>query len=234
VIGSLISLIISILQNLDLSAVTAFTKLFYSENNSLILFITFFLIITIIGTFLGSFIGYSGALLLFSAEKNNGSTKFLYAIADCLTRFPALLIGLLAHFIFICMLNMPWHLLTQIMIFTCMLIPSIYDSSNVALKSGTKINEGILLGVVRVWLEFIILIFIIIFFTGNISIPIINISENFGEFINNLALQSIYMDTPKPITNIIVIIITVSLINTLVNWLYKNYAVRNFKKKKDK
>jgi hypothetical protein len=112
------------------------------------------------------------------------------------------------------------------------MIPSVFDSSSVALKTGIKINEGVILSFIRIWIELIIFLFIIILYSGNIISNIIENSVNFNSLINLLCSEGLLFENPENITFLIAAVITITIINALVNWLFKNYAVRAFSRKR--
>ncbi|HPG31958.1 MAG TPA: hypothetical protein PLQ81_14315, partial [bacterium] len=77
-----------------------------------------------------------------------------------------------------------------------------------------------------------ILIYSLIFITASISLEILSKSSNISEFISQIMENGLSMSSNSNIPNIIILLLIISVLNAIINWFYKNYALRQFKKNK--
>ncbi|HPN29360.1 MAG TPA: hypothetical protein PKY81_00230 [bacterium] len=232
IIGAAV-LIVSAFANMNSASLESVGKLFLGNEYSIKILAVKFVGLVFIPILIASIISYYAAYYyVFCGNIICFSSSLMKIINDFLTRFPALLIGVLGFFIFIFQLNVAWNFYSQCGLLVIMLLPSLFDAFIIAMKNNNSIIDGIILSAIRVWLEIIILIYSLIFITASISLEILSKSSNISEFISQIMENGLSMSSNSNIPNIIILLLIISVLNAIINWFYKNYALRQFKKNK--
>lgn len=195
-------------------------------------------------------LGVCGAIYLQCYAQRNWARQVLQSAVDTLTRLPAVIIGLFGYY-FCVQSGLAWDLLTQSFAFALMLLPTVMNTAGIALEAagrecGTQaswqelqkkvmtrarpgIFRGIVLALVRVWFELVITLYAVTVALGLLGDAI---GANFSELFRLAAAAGTAGDTN--IAKVVTLLILVTVVNAFVNWLLKNFALREFWKAKQR
>lgn len=189
-------------------------------------------------------LGVCGAIYLQGYAQRNWARQLLQSGVDTLTRLPAVIIGLFG-FYFCRQLGLAWGMAAQSFIFALMLLPTIMNTAGIALAAAGRecgdpaewaemqekimrlarpgIFRGIVLALVRVWCELVITLYAV---TVSLGLLGENIGANFSDLFGFAALAGIAGDTVM--AKVVTLLILVTVVNAFINWLLKNFALREF------
>ncbi|HNW91481.1 MAG TPA: ABC transporter permease subunit [bacterium] len=197
-------------------------------------------------------LGVCGAIYLSCFAQRNWARQLLQSGVDTLTRLPAIIIGLFG-FYFCVRFGMEWGMAMQSFIFALMLLPTIMNTANIALEAAARecggasawlemrhkvmtlarpgIFYGIILALARVWCELIITLYAVTVALGLLGGDITK-AHDFGDLFRIAAEAGIAGRTTMG--KVVALLILVTVINAFINWLLKNFALREHWKTKQR
>ncbi len=196
-------------------------------------------------------LGVCGAIYLQCHAQRNWARQLLQSGVDTLTRLPAIIIGIYGFYL-CTRLGLGWGVVAQSFIFALMLLPTTMNTAGIALDAagrecnaspatwdevGAKVMDrarpgifsGIVMALVRVWCELIITLY-----AATVALALIGgtvrEAANFGDLFRLTAEAS--LDVSTVLGKTVTLLILVAVLNAFVNWLLKNFALREHWKAK--
>jgi len=198
---------------------------------------------SLLGLFIAFCLGISVALAISGYLFDNWAVRFLRFITTFLSRLPCILVGIGATFFLLRILHLRWSAWMGPMIVGLMMLPTVINLGEVLLRKNNGnyfhriqqkelrnipwkvlnrgMVDGLLLGILRVWVE----IGILGFFIG----PVLQLAPetktgSFSDFLHRLTMESV---TPGTLFGkIVIFVIALSFLNILSNLLVRRTALR--------
>ncbi|MCK4244471.1 MAG: hypothetical protein KAX20_02465 [Candidatus Omnitrophica bacterium] len=197
---------------------------------------------SLLGLLIALCLGISVALAISGYLAENWAIRFLRFTTTFLSRLPCILIGIGAVFFFLRILHLEWSVWMGPVIAGLMMLPTVINLGEVFLRKSNGgylhripgkglenvpwkvlnrgIIDGLLLGILRVWVE----VGILGFFIG----PVLRLgprsATGFSDFLHNLTVESINSQTI--LGKIIIFTIALSFLNILFNLLVRRAALK--------
>lgn len=223
--GSLIFLLLTTVFLPDPQSIENIGLIIYDEGSSVGSIVGHFLIITAFGVGAAYILGReTGRYLAQESARPTLSYKLLVTLTVYLSRFPAIFIGLVGYFLLVVQFGAPWSLPTQCLVFFLMVLPTAIDVCRIGKDDPAAIGDGVILGTVRVWLEFAVMFWIIAFTAYDYTKPNPDTHRSISDFIASVCESGIMPN--NPVNALMVSLLAVSAITALVNWFFRNYALR--------
>ncbi len=223
--GSLIYLLLTTVFLPDPQSLENIGLIIYDEGGSIAAIVVHFLIITAFGVGAAYILGRETGRFLAEYQANqNWSYKLLVALTVYLSRFPAIFIGLVGYFLLVIQFGAPWTLPTQCLVFFLMVLPTAIDVCRIGRDKPSAVGDGVILGTIRVWLEFMVMFWIIAFTAYDYTKPDPDTHHSISQFISSVCENGIMPN--NPVNSLMVSLLAVSSITALINWFFRNYALR--------
>ncbi len=223
--GSLIYLLLSTVFLPDPKSLESIGLIIYDEGTTIKSIVLRFLVITGFGVGAAYILGReTGRFIAAYSDRPNWSYRMLVTLTVYLSRFPAIFIGLVGYFLLVFQFGAPWTLPTQCLVFFLMVLPTAIDVCRISKDDPGAISDGVLLGVIRVWLEFIVMFWIIAFTAYDYTKPDPASHRSISDFIGSVCESGLIPN--NPVNALMVSLLAVSSITALINWFFRNYALR--------
>lgn len=223
--GSLIFLLLTTVFLPDPQSLENIGLIIYDEGSSIVSIVYHFLIITGFGVAAAYILGReTGRFLAENSANQNWSYKLLVTLTVYLSRFPAIFIGLVGYFLLVVQFEAPWGLPTQCLIFFLMVLPTAIDVCRIGKDNPGAVIDGVVLGTMRVWLEFMVMFWIIAFTAYDYTKPDPDAHRSISDFLASVCESGIMPN--NPVNALMVSLLAVSSITALMNWFFRNYALR--------
>lgn len=223
--GSLIYLLLTTVFLPDPQSLENIGLIIYDEGGSIASIVSRFVLITAFGVGAAYILGReTGRFLAQSAATSSWSYRLLVALTVYLSRFPAIFIGLVGYFLLVVQFGAPWSLPTQCLVFFLMVLPTAIDVCRIGKDDPAAVGDGVLLGTIRVWLEFAVMFWIIAFTAYDYTKPNPEVHHSVSDFIGSVCEGGILPN--NPVNALMVSLLAVSSITALINWFFRNYALR--------
>lgn len=196
-------------------------------------------------------LGVCGAIYLQCYAQRNWARQVLQSGVDTLTRLPAVIIGLFGYYFCCGQLGLAWDLATQSFIFALMLLPTVMNTAGIALEAAGRecgaqaswqelqkkimtqarpgIFRGMVLALVRAWFELVITLYAVTVALGLLGEAGGGVAS-FGDLFRQAAAAGTMGVTVM--ARVVTLLILVTVVNAFINWLLKNFALREFWKAK--
>lgn len=223
--GSLIYLLLTTVFLPDPQSLESIGLIIYDEGGSIAAIVGHFLVITAFGITAAYILGRETGKFLGDAAANpNWSYKLLVTLTVYLSRFPAIFLGLVGYFLLVFQFGAPWTLPTQCLVFFLMVLPTAIDVCRIGKDDPQSVGDGVILGTIRVWLEFVVMFWIIAFTAYDYTKPDPEQHHSISQFLASVCNNGLMPN--HPVNSLMVSLLAVSAITALVNWFFRNYALR--------
>lgn len=223
--GSLIYLLLTTVFIPDPQSLENIGLIIYDEGGSIAGIVGRFFVITAFGVGAAYILGReTGKFLSMHAANPNWSYNLLVTMTIYLSRFPAIFIGLVGYFLLVVQFDAPWGLPTQCLVFFMMVLPTAIDVCRIGKDDPSAVTDGVILGTFRVWLEFVVMFWIIAFTAYDYTKPDPDVHHSISQFIGSVCEGGIMPN--NPVNSLMVSLVAVSAITALINWFFRNYALR--------
>ena len=222
--GSLIYLLLTTVFLPDPQSLENIGLIIYDEGGSIAAIVGHFFMITAFGVAAAYILGReTGRFLAESAGTPNWSYRLLVTLTVYLSRFPAIFIGLVGYFLLVIQFGAPWTLPTQCLVFFLMVLPTAIDVCRIGKDDPKAVGDGVLLGTIRVWLEFLVMFWIIAFTAYDYTKPDPETHRSIADFVSSVCESGIMPN--NPVNALMVSLLAVSSITALINWFFRNSAL---------
>lgn len=223
--GSLIYLLLTTVFLPDPDSLENIGLIIYDEGSSIASLVWHFFAITAFGVGAAYILGReTGRFLAEQEDHQNLSYKLIVTLTVYLSRFPAIFIGLVGYFLLVVQFGAPWTLPTHCLVFFLMVLPTAIDVCRIGKDNPSAVGDGVLLGTIRVWLEFIVMFWLIAFTAYDYTKPNPETHHSISNFIASVCESGIMPN--NPVNALMVSLLAVSAITALINWFFRNYALR--------